>query len=97
MRPTSNKNDGDLRRRTSCVSSNMDSDQMFASSSEYFIILEEEYPIEANLIKEFYRNTKNRKFTNIEGGSHFESKMFGLSVSGEGEHNEEKSDWSKLV
>ena len=61
-------------RRNSVVSSNIN-EQSFATSSEYFILLEEDFPIDVNLIKEFYRKTKKRACLGIDDNSLFQTKV----------------------
>ena len=58
-------------RRDSCVSSTY-MEQSFATSSEYFAILEEDFPIDLTTIKQFYRETKGRLCACIEEGSPFD-------------------------
>ena len=54
----------DARRRPgSEYSYNMD--LSFANCSEYFQVLEDDFPIEAQLVSEFYKKTKKRAFHHL--------------------------------
>ena len=40
-------------------------DLSFANCSEYFQVLEDDFPIEAQLVSEFYKKTKKRAFHHL--------------------------------